>query len=778
MTDSQKTFDEIKSFNKEQITILIAQVLTHAEKLCVASGDNPELSVNDRTLADMALDYLRQNSKQILEQFTKQSIEMLAGEKIVKESDSESLTLSLVDDDTLEEMITIGQLTGKIQDHYDLRLKAIKRGLVRLGKNLDFQPEPEAFTPKKLALILHEYLGSSELPLDSKKYFYDAFSEIANLELGTLYDGVLALLQDHDVITESENPASANFKVIYQYRQSHGHPGTPAISASPSAAQVDFTPDGAAQAGGYFGAASGPAYMPAGYAPAGFTTGGLQPVITPPGGATGYPAMMPSRLTPVAASAINPALFADSETSRTLYSFLSNPGQPLTTSAGVPLPTVDSRELLKLLSNLQNLNNLELAESALENPSAISQQINQTIANKTREWAKQVSGPERNVIELVNNLFVAILEDPNMVDPVKVQIGRLQIPYIKVALLDITLLKETAHPARLLLNELSLHGATINEREDPLYVVIREIIQNVLANFEINLNVFAENLLKLRKAVQTEQKQLEPIEIKTRGKAESQAKLLHAKKQIVSRLRRYLKGKKLPKELHGLVLKGFAPLFLAIYRRDGETSPRWEETTGLFRQIIESVQPRESLYQLSVIVKRSAELIKKTQQSLQQANLRLDSTDLIKGLKKLYQKRADEFDLLKPDDPDTIEPDAPDPLDLEDQSELAIDTIQVNQPSSEELLSRLPGQLQTGTWCEVYLGRDKPPRRLKVSSILPDTAQLVFVDGTGQQAEIKDIVEFLDELDCEQSRILMEENLFDKALSAVISNMNLMRAAS
>jgi hypothetical protein len=768
MTDSKKTFDEIKSFSKDQIAVLIAQVLTHAEKLCIASGNNSELSVDDRALADTTRDYLRQNSKQILDLFTEQSIELLAGEKIVKESGAESLTLSLVDDDTLEEMITIGELTGKVQDHYDLRLKAIKRGLVRLGKNLDFEPEPEAFTPKKLALILHEYLGDSELPLTGKKYLYDAFAEIAGLELGTLYDGVLALLQDHGVITESENPASANFKVIYQYRQSQGNAGVAPAGAPPS------TPGGAQ---------SGPAYAP-GYSQdaglhAGPTAGGLQPVFTPPGGAAGYPPpMMPARLAPVAASAINPALFADSETSRALYSFLSNPGQSVTTSAGVPLPSVDSRELLKLLSNLQNLNNQDLAESALENPSAISQQINQTITDKTREWAKQVSGPERNVIELVNNLFVAILEDPNMVDPVKVQIGRLQIPYIKAALLDITLLKETAHPARLLLNELSLHGATINDREDPLYVLIREIVQNVLENFETNLNIFSENLLKLRKAVQTEQKQLETVEKTTRGKAESQAKLLHAKKQIVSRLRRYLKGKSLPKELHGLVLKGFAPLFLAIYRRDGETSPHWEETTNLFRQIIESVQPRESLYQLSVIVKRSGELIKKTQQNLQQANLRLDSIDLIKGLKKLYQERADEFDLLKPDDPDAIEPDAPDPLELEDQNELAIDTIQINQPSPEELLARLPGQLQTGTWCEVYLGRDKPPRRLKVSSILPDTSQLVFVDGTGQQAEIKDIVEFLDELDCEQSRILMEENLFDKALSAVISNMNLMRATA
>src|SRR5690606_34240211 len=119
-------------------------------------------------------------------------------------------------------------------------------------------------------------------------------------------------------------------------------------------------------------------------------------------------------------------------------------------AAGRGMPIMDNADLLKVLSSLQNLNTLDLAESSLTNASSISDRVTQTITGKIKEFSKQLSGPESNVIELVNQMFVSILEDPDLPDLMKVQIGRLQIPYIKVALLDITLLKQATHPARLL----------------------------------------------------------------------------------------------------------------------------------------------------------------------------------------------------------------------------------------------------------------------------------------------------------------------------------------
>jgi hypothetical protein len=293
--------------------------------------------------------------------------------------------------------------------------------------------------------------------------------------------------------------------------------------------------------------------------------------------------------------------------------------------------------------------------------------------------------------------------------------------------------------------------------------------------------VFADNLELLREQTRSTQQLAAEAEEETREKAVTQAELLHIKKKVIGRLRQFLLGKKLPKELHAITLKGFAPLFLKIYRREGEASPAWEKAATLFRRIVESVQPRGSLHQVGAILKHNSEILTLAQTTLESAISKAGVQDLLEGLKKSYQRQTREYDLLRKkyeqegiteNDEDKIDPLAGPLEELVESPELA------NQPTSEELLQRLPVDIQPGAWCEVYMGREQPAQRLKVSSVLQDTAQIVFVDGSGKQSQIKDVRDFIDELDCERSIIIHDENLFDKALTAVLSNMKIMRGAS
>lgn len=779
---SQSAFDEIKDYSVEQLSTLLGHALAHTEKFCVERLSDFSAKTEDKEIADQVRGYLALSGKKLTTAFVEEFSRKLAGEKgSVKKQKDDGLSLSLVDDDILEEMLLVGSLSGKIQDHYELYLKAIKRGLVRLSKQMGFEAEPEAFAPKDLVMILHHFFQNEEFNLAGKKIVYTKFAEILHIELEGLYDGVLALMQDHEIITDSENPASEKFKVIYEYRQQRVQSAGP-MTGAPS------SPDGGNDMGAPPGMTA-PAGMPSGNIPGNAVPNyaSAPPGAGMPGSAMpNYAPLPPASLMPVAASAINPTLFNDSAQSQALYNFLAGtpvaaPAQANIAAGGKPMPAMDSSVLLKLLSNLQNLNTLELAESALGNASAISEQINKTVYGKAKELSKQLSGPESNVIELINQMFVTILEDPELPDLVKVQIGRLQIPYIKVALLDVTLLKEQAHPARLLLNEIALQGMRVNGREDQIFELIVAIIQNILDQFESSLNVFADNLELLREQTQTTLQEAAEAEEETREKAETQAELLHIKKRVIGRLRQFLQGKKLPKELHAITLKGFAPLFLKIYRREGEDSPAWEKATTLFRRIIESVQPRDSLHQIAAILKHNGEILSQTQEMLESAIQKGGAQDLLDGLKRVYQAQAKDYDRLKKkyeqegiteSEAEKIDP-LEEPLEtLDEPPELA------NQPTPEELLQRLPVDIQPGTWCEVYMGRDQSPQRLKVSSILKDTAQIVFVDSSGKQAEIKDVKDFIDELDCERSSIIHDENLFDKALTAVLSNMKMMRGAT
>jgi hypothetical protein len=606
---SQSAFDEIKDYSIEQLSTLLGHALAHIDKFCNERLTDFAAKTEDKETAEQVRGFLTANGKKLTSVFIQEFSKKLAGEKSgEKKQKDDGLSLSLVDDDILEEMLLVGSLSGKIQDHYELYLKAIKRGLVRLSKQMGFEAEPEALAPKDLVMILHHFFENAELSLRGKKLIYSKLAEILHIELEGVYDGVLALMQDHQIITESENPASEKFKVIYEYRQQHqgGGGGAGSVAGAPAATDPTGGMGVSAPTGGMPAMPVPPgAPAPMGGMPgSGVPTGGMPAAGAMPGGAMpGYAPLPPASLMPVAASALNANLFSDSAQSQALYNLLAGapvaaPAQAsLAAGGGKPMPAMDSGALLKLLSNLQNLNTQELAESALGNATAISDQINKTVYGKAKELSKQLSGPESNVIELINQMFITILEDPELPDIVKVQIGRLQIPYIKVALLDVTLLKEQAHPARLLLNEIAIQGRRINSREDQIFELIAAITQNILEQFETSLNVFADNLELLREQTQNTLQLAAEAEEETREKAVTQAELLHIKKRVIGRLRQFLQGKKLPKELHAITLKGFAPLFLKIYRREGEDSPAWEKATTLFRRIVESVQPRGSLHQ-------------------------------------------------------------------------------------------------------------------------------------------------------------------------------------
>jgi hypothetical protein len=223
---SQSAFDEIKDYSAEQLSALMGHALAHIEKFCTERLSDFTAKTEDKEIADQVSGYLASNGKKLSSEFVRQFSRKLTGEKTgEKKHQDDGLSLSLVDDDILEEMLLVGSLSGKIQDHYELYLKAIKRGLVRLSKQMGFEAEPEAFSPKDLAMLLHQFFETAEFSLAGKKLIYAKCAEIMHIELESLYDGVLALMQDHEIITESENPASEKFKVIYEYRQQRAEGG-------------------------------------------------------------------------------------------------------------------------------------------------------------------------------------------------------------------------------------------------------------------------------------------------------------------------------------------------------------------------------------------------------------------------------------------------------------------------------------------------------------------------------------------------------------------------
>lgn len=96
-------------------------------------------------------------------------------------------------------------------------------------------------------------------------------------------------------------------------------------------------------------------------------------------------------------------------------------------------------------------------------------------------------------VDIVATLFDFIFDDEAIADPIKVLIGRLQIPVLKVAMLDKSFFSSKAHPVRRLLDGVSRAavrcGPTVGH-DNPLYGYISNIIDRLQSEFTQDTALF------------------------------------------------------------------------------------------------------------------------------------------------------------------------------------------------------------------------------------------------------------------------------------------------
>jgi hypothetical protein len=105
-----------------------------------------------------------------------------------------------------------------------------------------------------------------------------------------------------------------------------------------------------------------------------------------------------------------------------------------------------------------------------------------------------LEGSERLTVDIVAMLFDYILADATLPDALKACIGRLQIPMVKVALLDRGFFSKKNHPARRLLNGIA--EAAVARREEPLAMAalqakVEALVSRVTNEFDDDVRLFA-----------------------------------------------------------------------------------------------------------------------------------------------------------------------------------------------------------------------------------------------------------------------------------------------
>lgn len=205
---------------------------------------------------------------------------------------------------------------------------------------------------------------------------------------------------------------------------------------------------------------------------------------------------------------------------------------------------------------------------------------------------------DEDVITLVTMLFEQVLGDAALPEPLRGPIGNMQVPLLKAAILDQRLFGEQAHPARQLLNEVTVAARDSEDLADMqrerLRNKIEQVSQRLRDEFTDDPQVFASLLEDFSRFNASEHKRAALLEQRLLEAEEARALREHARQQVESLLSERLQGMTLPTAIVQGVERGWGRLLQLILLREGDASAAWNQALATLDELLARVAPLRS----------------------------------------------------------------------------------------------------------------------------------------------------------------------------------------
>ena len=480
-----------------------------------------------------------------------------------------------------------------------------------------------------------------------------------------------------------------------------------------------------------------------------------------------------------------------------------------------PGPTLSASDLINALSILQNQagspQNFQHNQGfgfGVPNAQAVAQIKGELIqqAEKIGGSDHKVTAADEDTIDLVGMLFEFILQDKNLPAEIQAQLARLQIPYLKVAILDKYLFAKKEHPARRLLDELAQAGVGWSEESDKdhrLFQRIRQIVESLLKDFDEDTGIFEREYLSFVEFFAGLKKRADIAEQRTTETARGREKLHSARKLAAKEILLRMDGKPVPEVIRHVLTRPWANVLVLTSLRQGENSHQWQASLRVADELIWSAQRKDTDDERQRLRALIPELEKALRQGLSLvAYQEADVNHLVAELDKLYSVL---LEVAVPREIDSDDSAAGMPTFDDDESTMLIveEKAKFTPPASanddtnfvDEIVFGAKGEeddeegevfddayvetaraIKVGTWVEF---RDKIGHieRAKLSWISPISAKYLFVNRKGLKVGDKTVWGLAAELRAGSAEILEDVPLFDRALDAIVERLKSSAAA-
>ncbi|MDH5572262.1 MAG: DUF1631 domain-containing protein [Gammaproteobacteria bacterium] len=497
--------------------------------------------------------------------------------------------LSLMEDVDLQESLAIGTIIEKIRHNYSQDIRAIEKRIAHIYPDIQTDPDTSPFDPKALCDAYQDAIRDFDFNIKAKIVIYKIFDKQLSTTIKDFYTEINNSLIEAGVLPEIKPELPKATGSRYPHRQKTGDTNaseatTQGNSNSSSSGNESVTP------------ITSPEVLVS-----------LQKMLAQihPGGEH---------------EQINRTNFASAaETSEQIITALHQIHNELQTQAYTPSPdgTTDGSLVTSLADPReisQQFKTMLLSQALQENGANVS--INQI---------------DNGIIDIVSILFEYILDDENLPAVAKAQIARLQIPLLKIAILNKEFFNTQGHPARQLLNALAKAGLGIDDSEDtknnPVLNKIKYVVHEIIHNFKNDIQLFTDLLNEFNSFIEEEKaRQLESESTIIQQQEQKEDHAL-AKQWVKNTLSDFLAGKKLPEQIEKIIKGPWAKVMLHTYIEQGSDSSLWKNQLRFIDVLAWSLDATQMSVDHKKLCNIIAHLIKTMREGLKEIDYPKEKTE-------------------------------------------------------------------------------------------------------------------------------------------------------
>ena len=440
-----------------------------------------------------------------------------------------------------------------------------------------------------------------------------------------------------------------------------------------------------------------------------------------------------------------------------------------------PAVTLGSNELVSILSLLQRdlPAQMQFTQRREEHPLAV--QIRQEVVQGARKLGVnsdnlQLDGLDEDAVDLVALLFDVLLDGPQFDSDVRRKIGRMLVPYVKVAVKDRRMFMFKDHPARRLLNTVAEacegnRGEAPQERE--LLGRVDNTIERLVSEFNEDVAIFETLEQELRAYMAQHRKRFELAEKRAAEAQRGRERLDQARSAINAELAQHRGERELPEVMDEFLTRYASHHLTQVVLRDGHGSPRHEQAIQAVDRLLlafDYAELRTPASELPALPRDQFEVILASSgctddaargaiDSLQDALVRLCSGE----------RAADNPNHM----PEQVI--LPEPKAVEPEPQLEVVAGNDHLDFEGAMLDRMR-KLQVGSWLQLATSADRV-EPAKVSWISPISSRLLLVNRRGIRVLVASAEELAAMAKLGKVSLREGDSVFDNAMHQVADRL-------